>query len=955
VKLVKKYKEEAKERIAFATNSCWILFEVKIRGNCWRGIIMSEYFKKRKEKKIEIVQRVMEDKAKRKERKQEIAAMPEAERKAVIVSDKQLRKELKQQRKEEIKSLSRKERKAAKKEAKMYKKIKNRPRRIVGWSAVGAVILITGVTVGPTVSSILGNMTGKHIAIDTTSEEAVKARETADVIAEKISDEGLVLLKNENNSLPLADKKINVFGSTAFTFKYAGGGSGASDLSRAVNLFDALNNAGIEYNQELYDYYAGLPELEEATGKAETGAVQVVKGMLGGGKEESGEPAVTAAALAQAKEYSDNAMIIVQSDAVEAADVSADQLKVTDDMHALIKKVADNFSNVTIIINAGNTLELGFVEEYPSIQSVLWVGTPGPFGTNSLAKVLSGEINPSGRITDTYVYDLESSPASENFGDYQYENLDKAYLNYEEGIYIGYRFYETYYQGNEEGYKQTVQYPFGSGLSYTTFDWNIVSQQLNNDAIELKIEVKNTGKVAGKDVVQVYYSAPYTPGGIEKSAINLATFAKTKSLEPGESETLTITYDTRDMASYDMENENYVLEKGTYEIKLGKNVHDFDKTLNFELSEEIVYNTDADTGTEYKNRFTQSENELTVLSRNDWEGTYPSDQDDSKVASELVVERVKEHEFNDDVDMPITGADNGLKLEDLKGLDYEDPKWDKFLDQFTVDQMIDYVTDGAYHTIAIEEHGIPNTVLLDGPAGLNFFFKKFEAGAFPTEIVIASTWNKELAYEMGEVIGKEAKAYGVHGWYAPALNIHRSPQGGRNFEYMSEDPVLNGMMGANMSKGAGDQGVTVFMKHFIMNEQETNARSGILVWSNEQAMRELHLRPFEMTVKEAGVTGAMSSFSYIDGKWANPELLNGMLRDEWGFEGVVSSDAVFGFMEPQQAITSGNDLMLDILSVTKNKKLLQEAYNEHPEAITVGLRNSMHNSLYATLKTYLFN
>lgn len=955
MKLVKKYKEEAKERIAFATNSCWILFEVKIRGNCWRGIIMSEYFKKRKEKKIEIVQRVMEDKAKRKERKQEIAAMPEAERKAVIVSDKQLRKELKQQRKEEIKSLSRKERKAAKKEAKMYKKIKNRPRRIVGWSAVGAVILITGVTVGPTVSSILGNMTGKHIAIDTTSEEAVKARETADVIAEKISDEGLVLLKNENNSLPLADKKINVFGSTAFTFKYAGGGSGASDLSRAVNLFDALNNAGIEYNQELYDYYAGLPELEEATGKAETGAVQVVKGMLGGGKEESGEPAVTAAALAQAKEYSDNAMIIVQSDAVEAADVSADQLKVTDDMHALIKKVADNFSNVTIIINAGNTLELGFVEEYPSIQSVLWVGTPGPFGTNSLAKVLSGEINPSGRITDTYVYDLESSPASENFGDYQYENLDKAYLNYEEGIYIGYRFYETYYQGNEEGYKQTVQYPFGSGLSYTTFDWNIVSQQLNNDAIELKIEVKNTGKVAGKDVVQVYYSAPYTPGGIEKSAINLATFAKTKSLEPGESETLTITYDTRDMASYDMENENYVLEKGTYEIKLGKNVHDFDKTLNFELSEEIVYNTDADTGTEYKNRFTQSENELTVLSRNDWEGTYPSDQDDSKVASELVVERVKEHEFNDDVDMPITGADNGLKLEDLKGLDYEDPKWDKFLDQFTVDQMIDYVTDGAYHTIAIEEHGIPNTVLLDGPAGLNFFFKKFEAGAFPTEIVIASTWNKELAYEMGEVIGKEAKAYGVHGWYAPALNIHRSPQGGRNFEYMSEDPVLNGMMGANMSKGAGDQGVTVFMKHFIMNEQETNARSGILVWSNEQAMRELHLRPFEMTVKEAGVTGAMSSFSYIDGKWANPELLNGMLRDEWGFEGVVSSDAVFGFMEPQQAITSGNDLMLDILSVTKNKKLLQEAYNEHPEAITVGLRNSMHNSLYATLKTYLFN
>ncbi|WP_456278752.1 glycoside hydrolase family 3 N-terminal domain-containing protein [Bacillus sp. AK128] len=915
---------------------------------------MIEYFKKRQARKQEILQRVREDKAKRKERKQEIAAMSEAERKGAIVSDKHLRKEQKQQQKEELKSLSRKERKVAKKEAKIYKKLKNRPRRIAGWSVVALLVLTVGVTVGPTVSSVVGNVTGKHITIDTTSDEGIKAREAADVVSEKIANEGLVLLKNENNSLPLADKKINVFGSTAFTFKYGGGGSGASDQTRAVDLFDALKNAGVEYNQELYDYYSGLPELEGVTGESDTGIVQVVKGMLSS-SEAAGEPDVSDAALTQAKEYSENAMIIIQSEGVEASDVSMDQLKLSDEMHGLVKKVAENFSNVTLIVNAGNTLELGFVDEYPSIQSVLWVGTPGPFGTNSLAKVLSGELNPSGRITDTYVYDVESSPASENFGDYQYENLDKAYLNYEEGIYVGYRFYETYYQGNEEGYKQAVQFPFGSGLSFTTFDWNIVNSQLNNDSIELQVEVKNTGEVAGKDVVQVYYSAPYTPGGIEKSAINLATFAKTKSLEPGESEVVTIKYDTRDMASYDMANENYILEKGTYQIKLGKNVHVIDSTLDFELAENLVYKADADTGTEYKNRFTQSENELTILSRNDWEGTYPSDEDDSKVASDQVIERVQGHEFNNDMEMPTTGADNGLKLEDLKGLDYDDPKWDEFLDQLTVDQMIDYVTEGAYHTREIDELGIPKTVLMDGPAGFSFFFKQFEAGAYPTEIVMASTWNKELAYEMGEVIGKEAKAYGIHGWYAPALNIHRTPQGGRNFEYMSEDPVLNGMIGAGMSKGAQDQGVTVFMKHFIMNEQETNARSGLLVWSNEQAMREIHLRPFEMTVKEAGVTGAMSSFSYIDGKWANPELLNGMLRDEWGFEGVVSSDAVFGFMEPQKAITSGNDLMLDVLSVTKNKQLLEEAYNENPEAITVGLRTSMHNSLYATLKTYLFN
>lgn len=545
---------------------------------------MDEYFKKRKAKKQELVHRVREDKAKHKERKQEIAALPEAERKAAIASDKQWRKEQKQHRKEEFKSLSRKDRKAAKKEAKMYKKIKNRPRRITGWSIAGVLLLTAGVTTGPTVASLAENMSGKHITIDTTSAEAVKAREAADLVAEEIANEGLVLLKNENNSLPLADKKINVFGSAAFSIKYGGGGSGASDQTRAVNLFDALKQAGIDYNQELYDYYAGLPELEGATGKSNTGLVEVIKGMLSSDVA-AGEPDVTDGALTQAKEYSDNAMIIIQSEAVEASDVSSDQLKLSDEMHALIEKVAENFSNVTIIVNAGNTLELGFVEEYPSIQSVLWVGTPGPFGTNSLAKALSGELNPSGRITDTYVYDVESSPASENFGDYQYENLDKAYINYEEGIYVGYRFYETYYQGNEEGYKQTVQYPFGSGLSYTTFDWNVVSQQLNHDSIELKVEVKNTGKAAGKDVVQVYYSTPYTPGGIEKSAINLATFAKTKSLEPGESEVVTIKYDTRDMASYDKENENYILEKGTYQIKLGKNVHEIDRTLNFELRE----------------------------------------------------------------------------------------------------------------------------------------------------------------------------------------------------------------------------------------------------------------------------------------------------------------------------------------------------------------------------------
>lgn len=919
---------------------------------------MWDYFRKKQAKKKEIVQKVKADKAKLKEQKRKMVAMPEAERKAAIEQDKQLRKEQKQQRKIELKALGRKDRREMKKEAKQYKKIKNRPRRIAGWSIAAAIAIFLFVQFGPIASGLIDALTGKHITAVTDLPEALAAREQGGKIAEEIANEGIVLLKNEEGQLPLQDKKVNVFGVAALELRYGGGGSGSGDTSRAVNLFKGLENAGISYNTKLYELYQDVGAEAGVGAKASTGITQVVKGMLG--LNSSDEPFIdylSDEAMEQAKAYSDNAIIVIASESTEASDATAEQLKLTENKRALIEKVANSFKNVTIIVNAGNALELGFVEEYEAIKSVLWIGTPGPYGANALGNILAGNINPSGRITDTYVYDNSSSPASENFGDYKYDNLKYSFLNYQEGIYVGYRFYETFFLNDEAGYKNTVLYPYGHGLSYTDFEWKVLNQSLSEEKIELQVEVKNTGDRAGKDVVQVYYSAPYIAGGTEKSAIELATYAKTSLLEAGQSEVLMLSFSAEEMASYDMNvEEAYVLDSGTYSIKVARNVHDIVASYELELAQKKVFKEDKDTKTAYENRFDLAKGDITYLSRNDWKNTYPSDENISHEAPEYVLDAFSKKPEASKQEMPTVDADNGIKLEDLKGLDFDDPKWATFLDQLTMDEMIDYVANGAYRTMAIDRLGVPKTLLMDGPAGFSYFFKPIEAASYPSEIVIAATWNNDLAYRMGEAVGKEARAYGIQGWYSPGMNIHRTAQGGRNFEYFSEDPVLSGKMAASMINGAEDQGIIAFMKHFALNDQETNARSGNLIWANEQAIREIYLKPFEITVKESSPLGAMSSFSIIGTKWAgaNSVLLNDILRKEWGFEGFVSSDAVFGFMKAPDAVVAGNDLMLDIMTPSKNVKLLKEAYKKDPSGIANGVRTSVHHVLYTILQTYLF-
>ncbi len=853
--------------------------------------------------------------------------------------------------KKTLKTQEKDERKAQKKGYKAYKRRLSRIRRIAVWTAVVLVVALIINAAAPIITNISSILS---LTYTDQTEEAQAARAAGESFATAISDEGIILLKNENDLLPLNNKKVNIFGDDAYNFKYSGGGSGAVDLTNCVTLFEGLEMAGIEINPELHQLYQDMGNSAEASGS--NNIFNMLTSFMFGNKTEdiNSNEYLTDDVLSAAKAYSDQAIVVLSNDVVESSDCEVEALKLTPNRQELIRTVAENFEHVIIIVNVGNATELGIVDEYDSIEAVIWTGIPGTQGCISLGKIITGEINPSGRLVDTYAYDVSSAPATENFGDYKYTNLSgKAFINYNEGIYVGYRYYETRYEGDESGYWNAVQYPFGYGLSYTEFNWETVDFTVNSKNVVWRVKVTNTGDMAGKDVVQLYFSAPYTPGGIEKSAIELADYAKTSLLQPGESETLSISFPIRDMSSYDMNNEEaYVLDAGTYEIKLARNVHDIVEVQEHIVDKTIVYDADEVTGTAIENRFEYADGGLTYLSRNDWEGTYPDDSNANYVASEELLAAIEAYNNPEPSaeEMPTTGADNGIMLADLKGLDYDDPMWEEFLDQFTYEELMELFTQGGWHTEAIERLGIPDTRMLDGPAGINSMFVPVSAAAYPTEMMVASTWNDELAYQLGAHIGAEAAAYNIQVWYAPAMNLHRTAMGGRNFEYYSEDPVLSGMMAASTIKGAQEQGVMVTIKHFILNNEETNARSGIYCWTNEQAMRELYLRPFEIAVKDGGATGAMSSFTHIGYKWsgASSELLNEVLRGEWGFTGIVSTDAGMpgGFMNAGLACRNGNDLMLD-MGLAGAASAVEKACKADPVGVMLGLRECAHNICYS--------
>lgn len=904
----------------------------------------------KKQIKQDAIAKYKEDKVSRKARKEEIKAMDKDHAHIAKTEDKKVAKVAKKARKEEIKNMKVDDKKEAKYFDKKYKKEKTKIRRWTIWGILLLIVIMIYSSISPILKEIseVGDST-----VSTDSPEAKAAKDAATEVAKSITDEGLVLLQNEDDVLPLkGDKKLNVFGFGAMNYKMGGGGSGATNLDDAVSLYDGLEQAGIAYNPDLYSFYQDNSDLV-STGSTNIWA-QMAAGIMG--KEEVPEPEntdyITDDVMQQAKDYSDTAMVVITAMSSEASDATVDQLQISDAERALVDRVATEFDNVIVLVNSGYAMDLSFVEEYDSIKSVMWIGNPGAYGALSIGNTLAGNINPSGRLNDTYVRDIASIPAVQNTGDYTYDNIDGiGRLDYEEGIYVGYRYYETRYGDDEKAYDEQVQYPFGYGLSYTDFDQEIVDSNVDGDNVTLSVKVTNTGDVAGKDVVQVYYGAPYIDGGIEKASKNLAAFDKTDVLEPGKSQTIDITFPVKQMSSWDMENGNYVLDAGKYNIYVGENSHDSFDSFTWNNSDKVVYTEDEDTGTKYQELFDYANGDLTYLSRTDWDGTMPSDEDVELTAPQDVVDAYYATPTEDiEGTEAVTGEDNGIMLADLKGKDFDDPMWDQFLNQFTIDEMIGLVSYGGYHTRAIDRLGVPKTDLLDGPAGWNRMFGgSIDAASYPSELLLSSSWNTDLALALGDAIGAEGEAYGIDMWYAPAMNIHRSPIGGRNYEYFSEDPLMSGEMAAGMVNGAQAHDVMVTIKHFALNEQEVNARSGVMVWANEQALREIYLKPFEIANKESDPTGAMSSFINIGPKWAgaNDELLNKLLRDEWGFDGIVTTDAQLGdWMNPVEAVLTGNELMLSIYKGASNEDMLNDAYKEMPVAISNGLRDRTHTIMY---------
>lgn len=810
-------------------------------------------------------------------------------------------------------------------------------------SLVMAAVILLSVAL-PTVSATSGNVDPDIIA--ETSQTAVE-----------LESEGIVLLKNEDNVLPLEGKKINIFGAGSVCPFLGGAGSGAITTEDPVKFYDALDAEGIEYNTELrrlYEKNCGSNEMPKTDNTVINNLLQLV--LAKDSLEEMATRKLTDGIMARAAEFSDTALIMISRTSAENKDLTADTLRLSKTEKELVEKVTSTFENVVVLFNTGNIMEMGWLDEYDSIKAAAMIWIPGEFGMTAVARMLCGKVNPSGKLADTIAYKVEDHPSTECFGSNKYKG-GEYYVEYLEGIYVGYRYFETFA-------KDKVQYPFGYGLSYTSFDRQLIGSSTSGGKITAKVKITNTGKRSGKDVVQLYYSAPYYVGGLEKSAICLGGFAKTRLLAPGESETLTVSFDINDMASYDRaDRQAWVLEKGEYKIYAASDIREHYGEFTYTLGKDKVIKTDSATGAEIKNLFDDVYGGYTILSRSDPDGTYPKLR--TLTASEAVKNSDKLPDPVPEGEIPKIGVkySKTITLRDV----YEDESlWDAFLDQLTLDEMTMLVIDGGYETHGVERLGIPHTMDNDGPSsvkGRNGLLYTDCGTAYPCETAIACTWNCPLAEKMGEGVGKEAEDMGTDIWYAPGVNIHRNPMAGRNFEYFSEDPVISGKMASAIISGCTSQGLVTTIKHFALNDQESN-RAGIYTWADEQTMREIYLKAFEIPVKEAKCCGIMSAFNRLGTVWcgASSALLNDLLRTEWGFEGFVVSDyssnfTGTGYMSPVLAVYNGNDTILTgiwALNKPSHVAAVKLAYRRDPIGFGKALREACKNLCIAKMQTRAF-
>lgn len=898
----------------------------------------------------------------------------------------------------------------------LAQKAKKGFRHVIRWQAVLAFVAIIAVMVnmicyGPMYSNVSGFLNASKV--DLSDETVAQSRE----MVKKLGEEGLILVKNEG-MLPLASdvKKLNVFGWDSTNPILGGIGSGSSDSSSAVGILQSLQDAGYETNQTLTDLYteyrAERPEmsmhyqdwtLPEPTADAYTDSI-----------------------MNEAKDFSDTAVIVIGRSGGENADLPTDMYGVIhgtydlanvvssapdnfdftrcaytnngsyDDFEKgesylelsrteedLVEKVCSEFDHVIVVVNANNTMELGWVDEYEQIGAVILAPGTGASGFAALGEIINGTVNPSGKTVDTFVRDLTATPYYNNIGNHSYNNVkdlndqgvaadpssmgNLSFVNYVEGIYVGYKFYET---AAEEGllkYEDYVQYPFGYGLSYTTFEKEIQNFKDSGDTISFDVEVTNTGDVAGRDVVEIYFTPPYENGGIEKASVNLIQFEKTEELKPGASAKVSFEIAKEDMASYDSEgikiqDGGYILEAGEYTVSVRSDSHTVADEETFQVEKDIDYSKDgreSDMETAVNQFQEYARGDFEQLSRKDgfanYEEACAAPAEEQYVMSDEVREKVIESavgtydgtKYNDDADeMPTMGADNGLTLYQLTGLDYNDPKWEELLDQLSFDDMVKLINIGGWQTTEVKSVGKIATSDCDGPAGLSNFVTGAYGTAYPSEVLMAQTWNQSLAYELGQCMGQEYKEANNYGWYGPAMNTHRSAFAGRNFEYYSEDGVLAGRIAANQVNGAAEHGVYAYIKHFALNDQEINRTSMLMTFSSEQAIREIYLKPFEIAVKgfEGTSQAVMSSFNWIGTvpSCANSNLLNNVLRDEWGFVGMVETDydGSYGYMITDHSIRNGNDLMLGFGSAESN--LLED----HSATAVKAMRQACKNILY---------
>lgn len=832
-------------------------------------------------------------------------------------------------------------------------------------------------------------------------------------ICKQVEEEGIVLLKNEAETLPFSEdiKNISIFGQDSVDFVYGGSGSGSVSSDKAINLKMALESAGYSVNTVMWDFYeSGDGSSYRKTYPSETGAGEFAV-------NEVPIDNYSEAIIRSFAEYSDAALVVIGRSGGESCDLPTEPLdngyrylQIDNNERDMLQMACDNFEKVVVIINSSNAMELNFIEEY-DVDACIWVGAVGQTGMYAIGEVLNGTVNPSGRLVDTYAYDSTSAPSFANMGDYtimnanaEVERSDK-YIVYGEDIYVGYRYYETRYEDTVLGrenvgvydYATTVQFPFGYGLSYTNFAYSDYSVEETESGFDVSLTVTNTGTAAGKDVVQIYMQSPYTEydiaNGVEKASVELAGFAKTQTLEAGASETVTITVDKEQMKAYDADGTGtYIVDAGDYYFAFGVNAHDalnnilaakdytveqgmtadgnVDMVYKYTVAEtdDTTYAVSQETGNAITNQFDDVDiryydESYTYLTRSNWVGTWPTAYLDGVWTVEG--DSIKDWEFyrgeevlNDGAEMPVfdQSREDFVYVSELTGLPYDDPAYEQLLNQLTVQELTKLVRMGGYATISIDKIGLPATADKDGPAGFSSSIVPGRSGmAYPAEVVMAATWNIDLVHDVGVLIGEDSLALGITGWYGPAEDIHRSPYSGRNFEYYSEDGFLSGMLCAAEVEGARSKGVIAYVKHFALNDQETN-RTGAAIFASEQAVREIFLKGFELTVRNSDVNAMMAAMNRIGARWVGGHygLMTATLRDEWGFEGMVITDQAsvpaMLYQDHIEGLYAGTDLWLN----TNTALWSLEDYTDNATVMN-NVRKAAHNIIYAVANSNAIN